>query len=84
MNELYNTPTTDTDEYMTEGERIATQFYFGNFSDGVESLRKLKVWARDFLAYLEEEAEERGESVTTIYGGHFSPDFWLALGNENI
>ena len=41
--------------------------------------------AKDLLEYLENQCEELGfDSVTdqSFYNGHFSCDFWIALGSE--
>lgn len=70
---------------FTEGDMIANQFYCGNFSDAVGYLKDFECRAKDFLQYLEEQAEEHGfDSVTdqSFYNGHFSCDFWIALGSE--
>jgi len=66
----------------TYGDDIAKTFYYGNFSDGVEKLKELNCRAKDFLDYLEDKADNYGCRLDELYNGHFSPDFWIALGSE--
>ena len=70
---------------ITLGDEIADSFYNGKFTYGVEQMRKYNHRAKDFLEYLENKCEEIGfDSVTdqSFYNGHFSCDFWIALGSE--
>jgi len=66
----------------TVGEEIALNFYCGNFNDGVKSLRNIYCSAKDFLDYLENEAEERDTTLDNLYSNHFSFNFWICLGAE--
>jgi len=75
----------EDENIYTEGDMIASQFFYGNFTDAVGHLKDYECRAGDFLAYLEEQAEEFGfDSVTdqSFYNGHFSCDFWIAIGSE--
>ena len=72
-----------TEEESTIGESIALQFYYGNFSSGLDELRELSISSRDFLNYLEDLADDYGTNLDDLYGGHFSPDFWLTLGQNH-
>jgi len=75
----------EDESIFTVGDDIAHQFYSGNFSDAVIMLKDNTCRAKDLLEYLEDKCEEYGyDSVTdqSFYNGHFSCDFWIALGSE--
>ncbi len=67
---------------FTHGDDIATQFYYGNFTDAVGMLRELNASAKDFAEFIMDKAEEYGVLPLELYNGHFSFDFWIALGSE--
>jgi hypothetical protein len=66
----------------TYGDDIADTFMNGNFSAGVKQLKELNCRARDLADYLEEKAEEYRCKLEDMYYGHFTPNFWIALGSE--
>jgi len=66
----------------TVGDDIASSFYYGNFSQGVKELEDINCRANDLLDYLESEAEGYGCRLEELYHGHFTGDFWIALGRE--
>ena len=66
----------------TYGDDIADTFMNGNFSSGVEQMQEINCRAKDLADYLEEKAESYGCKLEDMYYGHFSPDFWIALGSE--
>ena len=72
----------DDEGIYTIGDDIAESFYYGNFSQGVNQLKEINCRARDFLEYLEHEAENYECRVDELFSGHFSNDFWIALGSE--
>ena len=69
-------------EIITYGDSIASQFYFGNWSDGVKELEHYDVSAKEFFFYLEEMAEEIEGTLSDIWGGHFDTEFWMELQKE--
>ena len=86
MKDLYtrlDTEDINEDEGIyTVGDDIASSFYYGNFSQGVKELEDINCNASDLLEYLEQEAEGYDCNVSDLYGGHFSSDFWIALGRS--
>ena len=66
----------------TYGEAIAYTFICGNFTDGVKELKELNLTATDLLEFLELVAEDYGCELHEIYNGHYTADFWIALGRE--
>ena len=84
MENLYtrlNTDEINEDEGVyTVGDEILLSFYYGNFSQGVKKLQEINCRARDLLDYLEQLADSYDIRVEELYNGHFSADFWLALG----
>jgi len=73
-----------TEDELTLGDSIATQFYYGNFSDAVQTLRENNITAMEFVDFLEDRAEEQCSDLSNIYGGHFSPTFFVCLGSEQL
>lgn len=67
---------------FTTGDDICSQFYYGNFSEAVEMMKGYELRAKDIVNYIEAKAEEYGCEVKDLYNGHFSPDFWVALGSK--
>ncbi|MFK7780286.1 MAG: hypothetical protein QM490_03985 [Candidatus Gracilibacteria bacterium] len=67
---------------FTIGDDICDTFMNGNFSTGAKELKELNLKSKDLLEYLEEKAEEYGVEISELYYGHFTADFWIALGSE--
>ncbi len=72
----------EQEEIYTIGDDICDTFMNGNFSTGVEELKELSLRSKDLLEYLEEKAEEYGVEMSELYYGHFTAEFWIALGSE--
>ncbi|WP_434658472.1 hypothetical protein [Sulfurimonas sp. NW9] len=68
----------------TIGDDLCNTFMNGNFTTGVEEMKELNITSKELLEYLEEKAEEYGCELKELYYGHFTADFWIALGSENI
>ena len=83
MRDLY-TQLAEDEECKTVGESIAIQFYYGNFSDSVAELRELNTTAVEFVDFLEGMAEELDTDLASMFGGHFSPTFFVNLGSEQL
>lgn len=75
------------EEYFNEDEGIYTigddilyTFFNGNFTQGVEDMRKNCISTEDLISYLEDKAEEYGMSIDEMYYGHFDRSFFSSLG----
>ena len=68
---------------FTVGEDIASSFYYGNFSQGVEELEEAEVTTIKFLTYLEDMAEGYDMKLSELYNGHFDREFFICLGREH-
>ena len=70
----------EDEQVLTIGDEIANQFYYGNFSFGIERLQELSISSDEFIEFLEETADSYDCKLIDLYGGHFSPSFFVALG----
>jgi len=85
MRDLYTEIKEDGYEDTTVGAGIVDTFFNGNFTDGVKQLLEINISAREFLNYVESESEGMGhEDIKEFANGHFSPDFWLSLGEQYL
>lgn len=87
MNTLFTVLTSGDYNYNEErevilGEEIADTFMNGNFTSGVNALRKINVSATEFSDFLINQAEDMGMELKDLWGGHFGNNFWIALGSE--
>lgn len=71
-------------EEETIGESIATQFYYGNYTDSVKKMIELDVDAREFYEFLEGNASDMDclLSNDNYYGGHFDVLFFIDLAEH--
>jgi len=87
MNDLYTRlegeELREDEGIYTVGDDIAESFYYGNFLQGVKQLEEINTSAKEFLEYLEQEADAFGIEVKDMFGGHFTNDFWIALGQSH-
>lgn len=72
--------TNEDEGIYTMGDDILDTFMNGNFSAGVEDLQEFNISPIELSDYLTEKAEEYGMSTDDLYYGHFTSDFWIALG----
>ena len=65
---------------FTIGDDILDTFANGNFTQGVEDMRKNNISTEDLIDYLEDKAEDYGTKIEELYYGHFDRSFFSSLG----
>lgn len=75
MNNLYKTNLLDTEGYESleeyqeytsnynNGDYIIEQFYYGNWSDGVQNMLDEYIYPREFAKFLDDKESEFGEDI---------------------
>jgi len=86
MSNLYNKAEhiNEDEGIYTIGDDILDTFMNGNFSQGVSDMTDNIINAVELSDYLNDKAEEYGMDSEEMYYGHFTSDFWIALGREGL
>jgi hypothetical protein len=78
------------DEFINEdrgiykiGDYIASSFYDGDYTKGIEDLKENRISTVDFLKYLESVASEHNCAVFNLFSGHFDTQFFIYLAEDN-
>ncbi|MDB2562198.1 hypothetical protein N9X61_01190 [Sulfurimonas sp.] len=68
------------EQIMTYGDSILSQFYYGNYSDGINNMLEYGIRPDELATYLEEMAEEFDCKVSELFSGHFDYTLFASIG----
>ena len=81
-NELNIEDQNEDENIFTQGDDILSSFYYGNYSQGIEEMKKYSVSPEDLAEYLEEMAEDMDMNVSELYHGHFTYSLFASIGSS--
>jgi len=70
----------EDEQIVTYGDSILSQFYYGNYSDGINNLVEYQIRPDELATYLEDKAEEYDMKVSELYNGHFDLTLFASIG----
>ncbi len=70
----------EDEQIITYGDSILSQFYYGNYTDGINDLIEYGIRPDELATYLEEMAEEYDTKVSELYSGHFDYTLFASIG----